>query len=172
MKMKFKSKEQEAHWIGYCACNAQVLVYSALNKEIVNFEMLKKISKPEMEFVEKIGMGNPATLRMVLYSLLVMPKEIFNVCIPSEVSALNQTFAQKAQPGTISNYSNESDIASIKYIRHLRNAVAHGSVNGIGEDCVTFRDVDTRNGFTCTMVFTWSDIGVLCGELLNPQGLF
>ena len=172
MEMKFKSDEQreEAQWIAYCACNAMVLCYSAIDKKIIDFELLKIYSK-DIEWIEKVGMGNPSTLLMVFYSMIVMPKDIFTANIKNDISIINKKFAQKAQSGTKSDYKNESTYNDIDYFRHIRNAVSHGRVEGIGKDRVTFTDKNDKH--TCTMIFCWDDLGSLCNELLElPKAYF
>ena len=90
---------------------------------IGNNDNLKKILKAS-------GLGNPATMQMFLYILLVMPKETLSrldtTTINSWANALKTTI-QSFNVNVTTTYPGESssDLSTVNYYRHIRNAVSH-----------------------------------------------
>jgi hypothetical protein len=93
------------------------------------------------ENLPKIGIDNQGALLMTLYSLLVIPKETLHDRFPNEFLDLNNKI-EAMKTSSASTYS--ADEHSIDYIRHIRNAVAHGRVKFVNGS-VTFEDERTLN---------------------------
>lgn len=89
------------------------------------------------------GIGNPATMQMMLYALLVVPKEL----LPNEAyKHLEHSFQEinpeirKLLTDFETTYKKEKEI---NYIRHIRNAISHCRCTYSTEDSknyVTFTD--------------------------------
>ncbi|MDD3417846.1 MAG: hypothetical protein PHY47_28305 [Lachnospiraceae bacterium] len=135
-----------------------------------NNDNLQKILKSS-------GLGNPATMQMFLYILLVMPKETLSdlddVTIISWENDLKATI-QSFSPTVITTYPRESnsDLATINYFRHIRNAVSHAKCvyeTENGRSYVTFKDKDPRQAsHYCEIKMLTSDVGKML-EVLQKQ---
>lgn len=110
-------------------------------------------------------LGNPATLQMFLYSLLVLPKEL------SKKGIINFDFKNlnnKIDSMVIycnSDYS--SDIKGVDYIYHIRNATAHGNfefTSHKGKTTVVYKDKNRKNKAAEIMLYT-ADVGTILIEL-------
>lgn len=99
------------------------------------------------------GLGNPATMQMFLYILLVMPKEILkdfdrkfsDLC---EVE-INQLFLNLVvNVNTTYNKESNNNLATVNYYKHTRNAVSHAKccyevINNVRY--VTFKDENPKD---------------------------
>lgn len=110
-----------------------------------HFKNLKFKNESLKEILEISSIGNPACLQMVLYALLVIPKELEEkgqvnlrlINLNSEIDGLKISL--------VSTYKKEPNF---NYIRHIRNALSHGNcffstING--DKIVTFKDCNVRN---------------------------
>ena len=70
------------------------------------------------------GIGNPATMLMFLYGLLVMPKELFIDKTQIEEQLKNETNAFLLEYAEIMESTYSSDSEQFNYFRHLRNSLA------------------------------------------------
>lgn len=122
------------------------------------------------------GMGNPATMQMFLYILLVMPKETLSgldhVTIESWENAL-KTIIQSFNPSVTTTYPGESsgDLSTVNYYRHIRNAVSHSRCvyeTEEGRQYVTFKDEDPKRSYHCEIKMLTSDVGSML-EVLQKQ---
>lgn len=94
------------------------------------------------------GLGNPAMLQMFMYALLVMPKELLGNDYCKDL--FNKEVQQYAVEWH-STYPNESNLTSVNFYRHIRNAVAHSRCTYSVENqisFVTFKDRDGNNNFS------------------------
>ncbi len=123
------------------------------------------------------GIGNPATLQMFLYILLVMPKEtLLNLHESTIISWRNElnTEIQSFTPVVNTTYPNESnnDLTSINYYRHIRNAVSHSKCvykTENGRSYVTFKDENPRVSVQkCEIKMLTNDVGKML-EVLHKQ---
>lgn len=109
----------------------------------------------------KVGIDNQGTLLMVLYTLLVVPRQLLETNFPTEFDSLNGEVVKLATSAT-SSY--KKDAQTVDHVRHLRNAVAHARVNFKQDGTVTFRDEDGRSS-VWEATFPLSNIGHLLTAL-------
>ena len=95
------------------------------------------------EALRTVGVDNQGSLLMALYAMLVVPKELVGNTYASDYSSINDWIASKAL-NTNTTYT--KDIGGVDYIRHLRNYVAHASVEFEPQSVVRFRDRNLRAG--------------------------
>lgn len=79
------------------------------------------------EILDKSRLGNPATLQMFFYTLLVMPKEIIE---ETTITSWEVEFKRDINSYSLdvtTTYPDESaeDSTSIQYFRHIRNSISH-----------------------------------------------
>lgn len=125
------------------------------------------------EILSKSGIGNPATMQMFLYILLVLPREIFkdfdNKYLNKFETRINDLCIDLVEDNTSSTYFNENNVSSINYYRHIRNAVSHGKCfyEKINKMCyVTFKDEKSKNSSEkCKIIFKTSNVGYVLEEL-------
>ena len=142
------------------------------NKNITfakNNDNIRKILKAS-------GLGNPATMQMFLYILLVMPKETLsdldNITINSWEDALKTTI-QSFSLSVTTTYPRESssDLSTVNYFRHIRNAVSHARCvyeTEEGRTYITFKDKDQKKSYHCEIKMLTSDVGRIL-EVLQKQ---
>ena len=122
------------------------------------------------EFVKdnlpKVGIDNQGTLLMVLYALLVVPRQLLETNFPTEFYSINSE-VEKLAASTTSSYKNDAQI--VDHVRHLRNSVAHARVNFKQDGTVTFRDEDEKSSSVWEATFPLSNIGHL---LTTLQAIF
>lgn len=159
----------------------QCLAMTSLLAELSNSEFLKSnYFKKELSFENEIhkqiliesGIGNPATMQMMLYSLLVIPKEILS---REEYEKL-ENYAEKVNTQvceliedqeTSSSYDEEDQKENINYFNHIRNAISHSrckyeSING--KNYVTFTDKN-RSGSECNIKIECVKVGLILMKL-------
>lgn len=125
--------------------------------------LLLELSKNKSEFLEseyyktKVASSNrimdwvfettkeidgQGTLLNVLYSMLVIPKEILDEKYKIEFKNLNEEISKIEGMDYKTNYSNEIEKRKekINYIWHIRNAIAHGNVEFDPNNFVYFKD--------------------------------
>lgn len=128
--------------------------------------------------LKESGLGNPATMQMFLYILLVMPKEMLS-CV--DESTIN-TWANELKysilscnPDVTTTYpkENQNDLTSIDYYRHIRNAVSHSKCvykNENNRAYVTFRDeIPKSKDQYCEIKMLTSDVGRVLTELTKQM---
>lgn len=126
-----------------------------------NDENIKKI-------LEVSGLGNPATMQMFLYSLLVMPKEIlgkeYTAYSESGVGEVNELIFKLAEK-VETTYPDVKGQKIDNWYRHIRNAVAHSKCSYCQKDniCyVSFYDENPRNKSQhCKITMKTQNVGVL-----------
>lgn len=154
------------------------LIAKLNNSEFLNSEYYKKISfESNDEFFKEIlnisGIGNPATMQMFLYVLLVMPKEIlseFDILTMDKCKKeINKLCIGLVESETNSTYSGENNINNIDYYRHIRNAVSHAKCSYKESDgiCyVEFYDANIKNtSETCQIIIKTSNVGIILEKL-------
>ena len=135
---------------------------------IGNNDNLKKILKAS-------GLGNPATMQMFLYILLVMPKETLSrldtTTINSWENALKTTI-QSFNVNVTTTYPGEStsDYSTENYYWHNRNTVSHAKCvyeTEKGRTYVTFKDKAPKYSYHCEIKMLTSDVGSILEVLLK-----
>lgn len=122
------------------------------------------------------GLGNPATMQIFLYILLVMPKETLSGLddrtLNSWENAL-KTIVSSFSLSVTTTYPGESssNLSTVNYYRHIRNAVSHANCvyeTEKGRTYITFKDEDTRKLYHCEIKMLTSDVGRIL-EVLQKQ---
>ncbi len=119
--------------------------------------------------LKQSGLGNPATMQMMLYALLIVPREILSRTTYSSL----KTYVEKRSlficsliEEACSTYDNEDSIEKINYFRHIRNAVAHSKCNYLSENqknYVVF--TDDMSSKRCSIKMECYKVGIVLMEL-------
>lgn len=128
----------------------QSYISCALISELVNNRFLDSDFFSQMTFgnsemkkiIRAIGLDNQGFALMALYAMLVIPKSLITDKHPKEFKTI-QDFLEVHCKNTSTSYS--TDTNGIKFLRHIRNAVAHASVSFRPNDAVCFMDKDPKN---------------------------
>lgn len=162
----------------------QALAITSLLGELSNNNFLKSEYFQKLQFsgnnenfrkiLKASGIGNPATMQMFLYVLLVMPKGIFEKYDKTYGDQcereINQLFLNLVTNAN-TTYNNESsnDLSTINFYRHTRNAVSHSKcfyevVNNV---CyVTFKDKHPKDiSQHCEFTLKTGDVGRILEKL-------
>lgn len=134
--------------------------FNKLNFQNESFKTVMKIS----------GLGNPATMQMMLYALLVIPKEILSISnyskLKSYAKRINPLVFSLIEQDSHSTYKGEQSKEKIDYFRHIRNAVAHSkcdySSNG-HKNYVIFNDKSCSQH--CYIKIECCKVGLILMEL-------
>ena len=162
----------------------QCLATSSLLAELANADFVKSDYFKDLKFGNEdcknilvvSGVGNPATMQMMLYALLVIPKEVLSriefESLDSKMKEINTAiYVLIEKTETYSTYNGENNISDIDYLRHIRNAVAHSKCEYLseeGKNFVVFIDADNRNSNVCSIKIECYKVGTILMEL---QGL-
>lgn len=111
------------------------------NANFLNSDYFEKLTFENESFktiIKMSGIGNPATMQMMLYALLVVPKELLSRIsynhLETYVARINPQVCSLVEEDTYSTYDNEGDKENINYLRHIRNAVAHSKCKYFSEN--------------------------------------
>ena len=121
--------------------------------------------------LKESGLGNPATMQIMLYALLIVPKEILSKATyidleKTYLTRINQLVYSLIEKTTFSTYKNEEKIEDINYFRHIRNAVAHSKCNYFSENqknYVIFKD--NMKSMQCSIKMECWKVGLVLMEL-------
>jgi hypothetical protein len=138
--------------------------------ELTNNKFIESSYFNEMPFgatwikneLRKIGVDNQGCALMALYAMLVIPKEIIQQTYSSDYEKIDDFLKTRTQ-NTVTTYS--TDASSIKYLRHIRNAVAHARVEFRPNDAVIFKDVNSRSKETFSAELPLKFLGELIHQL-------
>jgi hypothetical protein len=89
------------------------------DKMVYEFPLIK-------EQLKKTNIDNQGFILITLYTMLIIPREIIQDNFTAEFEAINLKLTSYCQ-NTQTTYN--SDSTRIDYVRHLRNAVAHGRIS-------------------------------------------
>lgn len=116
------------------------------------------------------GIGNTATMQMMLYALLTVPREILSRTAYSDlktyVMSINPLICSLVEKDTCSTYEDEKSLEKINYFRHIRNAVAHSKCRYFCENqknYVVF--TDDWNSQQCSIRMECYKVGLILMEL-------
>lgn len=87
--------------------------------------------------IQKLGINNQGLLLMALYSMLVIPRQLIQDQFEDEYNEID-VYLDAVTKNTHTEYA--SDSPTIKYLQHIRNAVAHSRVSFIPDISVKFCD--------------------------------
>ena len=164
---------------------AQSLATTSLLAELENAKFLKSEYFENLHFevqdfkdilIESKTIGNPASMQMMLYALLVIPYELLdrndNEELSKRMNIVNDAFFKVIEENdTYSTYVGEDIKSSIDYVRHIRNSVAHSrcEFNSMyGKNYVIFKDVfeDKQNrNYECAIKIECKKVGGVLEEL-------
>jgi len=114
------------------------------------------------EELGKIGVDNQGSAMMALYAMLVIPRETIHQTYSSDYDKID-AFLGKHTRNTTTTYL--SDANSVRYLRHIRNAVAHARVEFRPSDAVIFEDEDNRTSETFSMELPLNYFGEFLNQL-------
>ena len=137
------------------------------------FAKLPFANEDVKEILLRSGLGNPATMQMMLYALLAIPKERL---LREDYDELEKMFSPRinvltraiVEKETTSTYQGEGTLADIDYFYHIRNAVAHSRCHFSSENnknYVTFEDWMPGKKGTCFIKMESYKIGYVLMEL-------
>lgn len=116
------------------------------------------------ELLCEVGIDNQGCAIIALYAMLVLPREIVGQAFASEYAAINSFLSANTQH-TYSSY--QSDMPSINYIRHIRNAVSHGRIEFRPNDAIVFKDENMRANESFSTELPLNQLGELISRLQN-----
>ena len=97
------------------------------------YKQLSFSNKNIKNILTQFGLRNPATMQMMLYALLTVPRETLSrtaySVLETYVERINPLVSTLIETETMSTYDNEDSCEKIDYFRHIRNAVAHSKCN-------------------------------------------
>jgi hypothetical protein len=140
------------------------------------FENLHFENEGCKEVLKMSGLGNPAVMQMMLYALLVIPKELLprENCeeeLPRETyEKVVEEFSKRINPKVASLAEEKSSTYNeedIDYFRHIRNAVAHSRCMYKSEgnkNYVIFSDQKSKQ-YECTIKIECYKVGLIIMEL-------
>lgn len=172
----------------------QTLATTSLLTELGNMDFLNSEYYQNLHFssnndiiktiLKESALGNPATLQMFLYTLLVMPKEILMSTDDKYAKKCEEEFDAACKKLIVfsglakdvrSNYSDNGDINSFKFYNHMRNAVAHSrcSYKVVNDNYfVTFEDVSSNRKSRCEFTLKTGDVEALLRILQRQLMIF
>ncbi|OAB56406.1 hypothetical protein AY600_05580 [Phormidium willei BDU 130791] len=115
------------------------------------------------EHLPGIGLGNRGCLLIMLYVLLVVPKQLLEDTFPDDFRALDERI-DELKKSSESTYP--TDREGVSYLRHVRNAVVHARVSFEEPEAITFRDQNGQ-GSEFKLVISLGNIGHVLTELQN-----
>lgn len=157
---KMNNITEEESLLLQCLSTTSLLV-ELFSHNFLNSDYFNKLDFENMELkkiIKMSGLGNPATMQMMLYALLLIPKEILPNDVYSNLNPLIYDAVEKND--TYSTYNNENNIENIDYLRHIRNAVAHSKCNYFNENqinYVVFKDESKSEH--CSIKMKCSNVG-------------
>lgn len=156
------------------------LITKLYNCDFLNSDYYKKLyyegNDDFFKYVlDNSGLGNPATMQMFLYILLVMPREIFNKQY-SEYKIkcreeINTLCAKLVESSTYSTYTGENNICDIDYYKHIRNAISHAECHYFKNANICFVKLCDVNIYDisqkCYIVMTTEKMGEVLNKLVS-----
>src|SRR5574338_541051 len=141
-----------------------VALLSALstNNNLVGSEYYKSLNLDFLvrDGIEQVGIDNQGCALMTLYAMLVIPKEL----ISNKYSAAYDAIDLKLASLTIETNSTYGE-SPVRYLKHIRNAVAHARVSFAPGESITFEDRDDKKGHRFTTTMPLRNLGQLLNEL-------
>ena len=158
----------------------QSLATTSFLVELSNNEFLNSTYFEELQFensgckqiLKQSGLGNPATMQMMLYALLTIPKEVLSrssyEILESYIERINPLVYSLIEEETSSSYNGEEEKKNINYFRHIRNAIAHSKCDydsNNNKNYVTFIDNNSDNSKQCSIKIECYKVGFILMEL-------
>jgi hypothetical protein len=130
-----------------------------LNSDYYKNRRIKDVTVDE--YLPKINIDNQGALLMILYSMLVIPKQLLFNSFKNDFEKLNIKIKEIVL-NVESSYKN--DKPEIDFIRHIRNSVAHANVTFSQKESVTFSDRN-RDEEKCSIIIPLIKMPFLLKEL-------
>lgn len=161
----------------FCQALAMTTLLAELNnKDFLRSDYYKNLKfegneENYREILESFGLGNPATMQMYLYLLLVMPKELLDpTYIETSKKQINELFIQLIDNvDTTYKREDRDDIATIDFYNHIRNSIAHSNcryriINDkrYVEFCDMIPPGDTQH---CEILIETGNVGIIITKL-------
>ncbi len=164
---------QEANLILQSACTSILILELNRDNRLLESDFFKRLEflTPEIKNVitNQIGVGNQGTLLMVIYALLVVPKELLQNQYTSDFDAIDAYIARITKSSQ-TNY--KSDMPTTRYVNHMRNAIAHAKVQILEEEqSVIFSDDSPRNEH-CEFKLPVPELIPLINKFLEVHGKY
>lgn len=143
------------------------------NANFLNSDYFEKLPFENESFktiIKMSGLGNPATMQMMLYALLIVPKELLSRIsynkLETYVARINPQVCLLVEECTYSTYDNEDSKEKINYFRHIRNAVAHSKCNYNNENQKNYVEfTDNNTSKQCSIKIECYKVGLILMEL-------
>lgn len=148
------------------------------NNDFLNSEYFLNLKFDNNSFKKILvssGIGNPACMQMMVYALLIIPKEILTEEVYNGINSkfidINKKIDRMVEEkGTFTNYKSDQKLTGYKmdYLRHIRNAVSHArceyeSTNN--KNFVTFKDISITEDECCEIKIECQKVGLILMEL-------
>jgi hypothetical protein len=149
-----------------------VLLTELKNNNFLNSDFFNNMifGSPQIKGeLKKIGVDNQGCALMILYAMIIVPKELFWEKFPKE-KQLIEDFLQNNTVNTVTTYKDDSP--KIDFLRHVRNAVAHARISFRPSEAICFSDEDTRTGATFSTELPLTQLGVFLQELMRIHNSF
>lgn len=122
------------------------------------------------EIFKQINIDNQGCLLMILYSMLVIPKEKFLRNFKDNFNLINEFINENKNIKKSSTDGNK--IKKDTYVKHLRNSISHGSIEFIDKNIVVFKDENPKTKNIITIEIPLSIIPELLSNLHEIIGSF
>ena len=157
-----KIPTQEANLVVQTSLVVALLGALSRDRSLVNSKLYKDLplDPPIREGIDQVGLDNQGLALMVLYAMLVVPRELLIDRYKSEFDRIN-TWLETSLTDTRTTYLKTPP----DYLRHIRNAVAHADVSFVPNSTVKFEDEDKRNGFRFETTLPLSLLGAFVEKL-------
>lgn len=122
------------------------------------------------QILKQVGIGNLSVMLMILYALIVLPKEQLNNEHSDYLSILDDAIDISCSHYVIdieTNYNGEknSDLHTINFHDHMRNAISHGRSKLTNKDKIIFTDKIPNTNIQCKLKFYRQDIGLVVEDI-------
>lgn len=147
------------------------------NNDFINSEYFSNLKFDNNSFKQILvtsGIGNPACMQMMIYALLIIPKEILTEEVYSEINSkfidINKKIDGMVEEGSSTNYKSDQSLTEYRmdYLRHIRNAVSHARCeykSDNNKNFVTFKDISTTGNECCEIKIECQKVGLILMEL-------
>ena len=160
-------KDEESLYLQILATTS--LLAELSNNNFLDSDYFSKMNFSNNSFKEILqisSIGNPACLQMMLYALLVIPKEIDNnIFNTSYLNNMIDTLIENNS--TFSNYNSDSN--QIDYIRHFRNSISHSRCRYFNDKqgiaMVEFKDNNANTSESCIITIKCINVGKILEEI-------
>ena len=122
------------------------------------------------QILDQVSIGNHSIMLMMLYALIVLPKEQFDHENSDYIDILNKAI-DKSCIQYIKNIEtsypreNSKNLSTINFNKHMRNAVSHGRSQLTNEETIIFTDVNCKKNYQASLEFNKQDVGLIIKDV-------